>query len=1275
MGVIGAPAAAYNYESPAAAMERARTAGDPAENAPASTWTDAGWQALFGANDYTRARAYFERALALDPGLARALEGYGRTLEIEGDYEGALKAYLAFLQIAPEHPAAFVYLNRCYNIEGYTNEHRLYLDTLTGLLENRAAPAAFRAKAGFYLLDDAARAGAFDDRRRYLSALHPILKWQVIGPFDNEGKTGFEEVYPPEEGLDLAATYEGKARPVTWRPLPADLPTGFLDLTEVLEPADKCAAYLAVAVNAPADRDARLALGAGGAVKVWLNGDLIFERDAYHEGYFEQYTAGARLAAGANLLLVKICGDDKRWSFGARFTDAAGEPMTDVAYDITPAALAAAARTRGRGAGETAPPGFFDARIAAHQADAFDYYYAGLEHAARSDTDEREEIPTKLMLAAAAVMPAAAEFQYYIAANENQNSRILANLERALELAPGHWQAQLELAKYYYGLERKRDALALLDAIAAAKPGFTEAGQYRAKIYWEEGWGYDADALAAALTARVPDYAPAAMISAYFTKNYGDPAASAVIWRRLYENDVYSSLARDELYQLQLDAGDINGAAATMRRSLSAEPYDIAARRKLIAGLETYGRNEEALAECEGALRFRPEDYETWRLRGIVLEELGRDAEARGAYRTAITFKQNYPTLENYLTYLEPARKDGATSPRADAYEILASYPGDEMFPKDSAVWLLNDRSVEVFENGTSTKTVHQVIRILTPEGAQSFRELYIYYSPGYEDVEILRAAVIKPDGSELAATQVRDYDVFDVGSRLYYSYVNKVVTVPGLSPGDTVDFEYKISESGANIFADHFGDYFNFGGTNSTLRARYVLTLPANRDYNFRRLRGAPAPIVTKRDRNITYIFEMANLSSVDAEPFMPALAEILPTVQVSTFATWDEVGRWYNGLIKDVFRPSPEVEALAARLGEGAPDDVSKLARVYDFAVARIRYVGLEFGIGGYRPHSPKQCFETLYGDCKDKATFMNTIYRLMGFRAYPTLVRTADLGEMDYQLPMLGLFNHMISYVELPGGDTYFLDGTAEYHGYQELPAGDQGIDVLVIFDDRARFERTPTLSAAANTLETRTTIKLEPSGDAAARRTIKYGASDSPAQRERLHVPDQRRTVIEEFWNGLYPGTTVSNETFTGIDDFTQPVQVEYDAAIPHLYDPAAASVSLDAVIQRTGLIDFYGKKAARVWPLVVRTNRREVHELTYLLPPGYEIASAPLSKELSTPYGVFRIDVDTSPGRVTLREELVLNAQRIMPAAYGGFREFCLNVEDWESEPVILKRAR
>lgn len=1271
--ILATAPGAVAYESPAAAIERAGRAGKPDAGASADVWADAGWLALFEENDYDRARDCFERALADDADLPRALEGYGRALEIRGDCDGAMRAYLDFVAAAPDHPAAFIYLYRSHILEEDTAGRDYFLKALGSLRERHDVPPLLKAKATLYLFDRTHRRGDFEKAEGLLSSLNFVRNWSVIGPFDNEGKEGFDAAYPPEESFSPSAVYDGKARPVSWRVLPAALPTGFVDLTTVLTPADKGVAYLAVAVNSPSSREALLAVATAGAVKVWLNGVPVFERDTYHEGYFDQYLAPAPLKAGANFLLVKICGDADRWGFGARFVDEGRGPLTDLTFDASSAALASASKIVGdRPRVKTDNLHFFDTRLLGEAPDAFDFYYAALDHFVRADTDESEDVPTKLMLGAQSMMPTAAEFHYFVAIMEKEESRARNNLTRALELGPGHLQARLELAKYFYNLERPQQALDLIGDVLAENPDYAEAGQYLAKVNWELGYAYDAATAASTLSRRLPDYPYSKMVEALYETNYGDMARAAELWRSIYELDVYSTKARDELFSLLLNRGDVEGALAVMRRALAADPYDLDARKELANTLDHHGRHEESLAEIEAALAFRPEDHGLWRLEGTALEKMGLTARARGAYRKAIKFKGNYPAVENYLNYLEPATTEPRV-PRLDAYELLAAYPGDDEFPRDSAVWLLNDRQVEAFENGTSAKTIHHVIRILTPEGAEKFRYIYISYSPGLENVEIKRAAVLKADGTEITATHIKEYNVFDVWSRLYYSYVNKVVTMPNLSPGDTIDVEYKISQTGENLFADYFGDYYYFGGKNSTMLARYALTVPAPKDYHFKSLRGAPPPEVTRRGEKITYSFRMEELPAIEEEAYMPALAEILPAVQVSTFSTWNEVGRWYNGLIKDVFRSSPETEVLAAELQADAPDDLTKLQRVYNFAVSRIRYVGLEFGIGGYRPHTPKQCLEAHYGDCKDKATLMNTLYRLMGFEAYPALIRTADLGELDYELPILGLFNHMISYAILPDGRSFFLDGTAEYHSFRELPPGDQDIDALVIFDARAEFKRTPLLSAEDNHLRTRTTFVLQANSDAQARRTVEYGAADAPFQRERFQTEAKRKAIIEEYWNGLYPGTSIFNEKFSDVSDYSQPVRTEYDAVIPRMFDPTAGRVHLDAVMHKASLLNRYGKKGSRRWPLIIRKNTKTTAELTYILPGGYALAAVPLAKEFTSPFGTVKIDVRTGEGRVTVKQELEIFAQRIEPKDYKAFREYCLTVDDWENEPIILQK--
>ena len=44
-----------------------------------------------------------------------------------------------------------------------------------------------------------------------------ITDWNIVGPFEATGIGGLFISHPPEEGVDLSATYEGKLGPVSWR--------------------------------------------------------------------------------------------------------------------------------------------------------------------------------------------------------------------------------------------------------------------------------------------------------------------------------------------------------------------------------------------------------------------------------------------------------------------------------------------------------------------------------------------------------------------------------------------------------------------------------------------------------------------------------------------------------------------------------------------------------------------------------------------------------------------------------------------------------------------------------------------------------------------------------------------------------------------------------------------------------------------------------------------------------------------------------------------------
>ena len=156
-----------------------------------------------------------------------------------------------------------------------------------------------------------------------------------MGPFDNTAKAGFDRVFPPELGVDLAAEYDGKNGRVRWQDLRAAGDYGLVDLNQPCGALKEVTGYAFAALEAPAAGAAELRLGSKNAWKIWWNGQFLFGRDEYHRGAeIDQYRFPVQLQAGRNTLLVKVCQNEqtedwtKEWEFQLRVTDPLGAPLS-----------------------------------------------------------------------------------------------------------------------------------------------------------------------------------------------------------------------------------------------------------------------------------------------------------------------------------------------------------------------------------------------------------------------------------------------------------------------------------------------------------------------------------------------------------------------------------------------------------------------------------------------------------------------------------------------------------------------------------------------------------------------------------------------------------------------------------------------------------------------------------------------------------------------------------------------------------------------------------
>jgi hypothetical protein len=115
---------------------------------------------------------------------------------------------------------------------------------------------------------------------------------------------------------------------------------------------------------------------------------------------------------------------------------------------------------------------------------------------------------------------------------------------------------------------------------------------------------------------------------------------------------------------------------------------------------------------------------------------------------------------------------------------------------------------------------------------------------------------------------------------------------------------------------------------------------------------------------------FHAENVAPIYSEPMMPGPPRCAPYLHVSTYRTWEDVGRWYWGLIQDQLTPTTRCARRCASWWR-APDLATKVRRIHDWVIDNTRYVGLEFGIHGFKPYRVPQIVRRGFGDCKDKAS----------------------------------------------------------------------------------------------------------------------------------------------------------------------------------------------------------------------------------------------------------------------------------------------------------------
>jgi hypothetical protein len=1159
-----------------------------------------------------------------DSGELQLLAGYWAVLQADDD-----TAWEHFLRAAADrnNPQASLAARELAALPLTAGPEATALDALAELAAAHPDPEV-RALAAHTRARLLLGRGAPDQARQAAEPLGMVRAFQLIGAFDNEEGKGFATPYPPEAAVDLEAEVQGKLVPVRWRPLPGTEPDGAAPLGDFVSPGQQAVAYLVTWVHADAAGPVQLRFSTSAPVAAWLN-DAAVVADPHVRAFAVDDVVGeGALHAGWNKLLIKSAQKRGAWRVGVRLTDAQGASLPGLSYSIE-----AQATPHGEAAPVVTPPasgaraGFFAARALAltgHPA-AAGQRFSALQ----------------------AAHPQATLLRFFTAQAAEADERV----EHALSLLTGGIRAdprapaalRLQRADIYERKGLKDQAQRDLEAVIAAQPHARAAQVQLARLLGSRGWQHDRELRLREAAARWPDSREVLYELADVRDDQGYPAEAEALWRRGLELGAGQPAPLRRLRDAALRRQEFAAAEGFAAQLAALQPFaleDQLARAELS---RRAGHPEEAEARLAQLTAQDPDLAGVYVRRAHLAEERGDGPRTVALLEQAQERDPNDAWVTERLDHLHPPQADALTPYQLTDEaldQLLAHLPEPTQDPAAQVQLLLDDTVTQVNADGSTKAVVTSVERALNQQGRDGVMHIAL---PGKSKNRVLKAFAISPDGERTEASSVTNGDV-----RFRSLEVGSVVVLQYVSYGPR-------GESAAE------GQFFtanDFGAINWHIdHSRWVVLTEHGRPVSV----DAPREVhveTTQAGGWDVRTFTRDGAPAVPGEPNMAPYADLLSRVRITTFPSWDNFVSWEKALLLESFPLDPKVDALAAKLTEGAATPREKLDRLYTFVSREIRYqIEYESIIAGWQPHPSATVLERKYGDCKDKATLLIALARSVGLQLDFAVLGTRSMGHLGHAIPYPD-FNHAIVHVpEQPGiAEAFFMDPTADALDLGNVPGSDQGSQSLVL-DPRTGAWRFVEIPYQAPRFQSDVhQVELAIAAGDKARATERFSLRGDGAASLRIGLRNEKRAqqAYGYLANVFFPRSTLLRGEAPDHEDFSHPVTVNLDMDV-------SATIQKEGQHFRIKMPPFFTAAEQvslpkRETPLDLRTRSASSVELHASLPEGMQFIDPPQPVELSSPCLKVKRSVQAVGRELRVHDEYEHTCPQVSAADYPAFRE-------------------
>ena len=388
----------------------------------------------------------------------------------------------------------------------------------------------------------------------------------------------------------------------------------------------------------------------------------------------------------------------------------------------------------------------------------------------------------------------------------------------------------------------------------------------------------------------------------------------------------------------------------------------------------------------------------------------------------------------------------------------------------------------------------------------------------------------------------------------------------------------------------------------------------------------------------NLHYIFEnqraikpeALTIASRDFMPYLIVASNNFSLKGVKGYASnWKEFGKWENNNLisgRDILEPATVTKIKD--LVKDVDNPIEKAKLIYEFVQNKTRYIGVQVGIGGWKPILANQVDKVGYGDCKGLTNYTKALLAAVGITSYYTLVYAKQKINIDKDFATFQ-GNHAILNIpasELSGGNDVWLECTSQTIPFGFLGDFTDDRDVLVITPEGGVIKRTPSYKNETNLQTTKATIRLDEKGTIQATlvRVSKGLKFDNRYHYDRYPKEELIKHYKSKVWSY---NNNLEVESVKLKNDKEQVVFTEDFSISIEDY----ATVTDAEILFR---VNFFNKNSFipkryrnRKLPLQISRGFKDEDDSIIEIPKGYQVETLFEDKSIINKFGMYQISID------------------------------------------------